>query len=258
MRPSSALFIAACSGGTPLHLDAAISLAALSGTWRDSAGNTGAWVFTAGAGAPGSPRPVPRLSFPGGVSGGGGTVTNVGAPTAASDAAKKGYVDAYAKTVRSTPVILTAYSASRTGDASVDSVAHAHQHDRVEWESRGDHHAVVGSARGERHPELLPRGKRAGPHGTARVLRRHGRLHAALTDWCALALRRYGSVSPGSRSMCRVAHGLRQQHVLVVGEPERVGNGASVDPGPDHRGETGRRRAQVHVLTDGAGGRRGI
>lgn len=44
--------------GTPVHTEATIDLATLSGTWRDSAGNTGTFVFTPGAAAPGAPRPV--------------------------------------------------------------------------------------------------------------------------------------------------------------------------------------------------------
>lgn len=43
-------------GGGPLHVDATISLATLGGTWRDSAGRAGAFVF--GPGAPGLPPPA--------------------------------------------------------------------------------------------------------------------------------------------------------------------------------------------------------
>jgi len=47
-------------GGAPVHLDATISLATLGGTWRDSAGRTGAFVFGPGtAGLP--PRPAGGL-----------------------------------------------------------------------------------------------------------------------------------------------------------------------------------------------------
>lgn len=46
-------------GGTPIHVDATISVASISGTWRDSAGNSGRFVFTPGAAAGGSPRPIP-------------------------------------------------------------------------------------------------------------------------------------------------------------------------------------------------------
>lgn len=44
-------------GGSPVHVEATISIGTLSGTWRDSAGATGAFVFTPGAAVPGSPRP---------------------------------------------------------------------------------------------------------------------------------------------------------------------------------------------------------
>lgn len=88
-------------GGTPLHLDATVSLPGASGTWRDSAGNTGAFALTAGAAVPGSPRPVPRASFPGGLSAGNTAIVNVGTPVAPSDAATKQYVDAATGLVRS-------------------------------------------------------------------------------------------------------------------------------------------------------------
>ncbi len=48
-------------GGVPVHVDAAISVASLGGTWRDSAGNIGSFIFTPGPSSGGSPRP------PGGV-----------------------------------------------------------------------------------------------------------------------------------------------------------------------------------------------
>jgi hypothetical protein len=46
-------------GGRPLHLDVTITLPTLSGTWRDSQGQTGSFVFTPGPAAAGPPRPVP-------------------------------------------------------------------------------------------------------------------------------------------------------------------------------------------------------
>jgi hypothetical protein len=46
-------------GGPPLHIDATVSLATISGTWRDSTGLTGAWTLAPGGGSGGSPRPVP-------------------------------------------------------------------------------------------------------------------------------------------------------------------------------------------------------
>jgi hypothetical protein len=47
--------------GTPggaVHLTATINLVTLGGTWSDSNGNTGLFVFTPGAGVPGSARPA--------------------------------------------------------------------------------------------------------------------------------------------------------------------------------------------------------
>ncbi len=52
------LNIVATPGGAPVHVDAEIALSTLGGTWRDSAGNTGAFIFTPGAGTGGSPRPA--------------------------------------------------------------------------------------------------------------------------------------------------------------------------------------------------------
>jgi len=46
-------------GGRSVHVDARISLATASGTWRDSAGNTG--TFALGGTAAGSPRPQPTI-----------------------------------------------------------------------------------------------------------------------------------------------------------------------------------------------------
>ena len=90
------LTIVTTPGGTPVHLDATISLATLSGTWRDSSGQTGPWTFIAGAGLGGGPRPVPVPAFVGGITVGGATITNVGAPVNGTDAANKAYVDAHA------------------------------------------------------------------------------------------------------------------------------------------------------------------
>ena len=46
-------------GGTPLHIDATIGLPSANGTWSDSGGNTGSFIFTPGASTGGSLRPVP-------------------------------------------------------------------------------------------------------------------------------------------------------------------------------------------------------
>lgn len=45
-------------GGAPAHIDAKISTGSFSGTWRDNAGNNGNFIFTPGASAGGSPRPL--------------------------------------------------------------------------------------------------------------------------------------------------------------------------------------------------------
>lgn len=50
------------TGGAPLHLDVTISLATVSGTWRDNTGQTGAWTFVPGGGLGGSARPAPVLA----------------------------------------------------------------------------------------------------------------------------------------------------------------------------------------------------
>jgi hypothetical protein len=52
------LSIVTAPGGVAVHVDAAIALPSLGGTWRDSAGHSGALVFTTGSGS-GVPRPVP-------------------------------------------------------------------------------------------------------------------------------------------------------------------------------------------------------
>jgi hypothetical protein len=53
------LTIVTAPGGQPVHVDAEVSLATLSGSWRGTAGGPGPFVFTPGAPAPGSPRPAP-------------------------------------------------------------------------------------------------------------------------------------------------------------------------------------------------------
>jgi hypothetical protein len=52
------LTIVATPGGRPVHVDAALPPGQFTGTWRDSAGASGAFVLTPGAGAGGSPRPL--------------------------------------------------------------------------------------------------------------------------------------------------------------------------------------------------------
>jgi Chaperone of endosialidase len=55
------LTIVTAPGAAPQHVDATITLAGLSGTWRDSAGRSGAFVFTPGSGTGGSVRPLTGL-----------------------------------------------------------------------------------------------------------------------------------------------------------------------------------------------------
>jgi hypothetical protein len=62
------LHVVTVPGGAPVSVDARISLASLSGTWSDSAGNGGAFAF--GASASGIPRPTPTPA-------GGGDITGV-------------------------------------------------------------------------------------------------------------------------------------------------------------------------------------
>ncbi len=45
-------------GGAPVHLNVAVSLPSINGTWRDSAGNTGPFAFNPALPAPGAPRPL--------------------------------------------------------------------------------------------------------------------------------------------------------------------------------------------------------
>ena len=49
-------------GATPIHIEATIDVS-LNGAWRDSAGNSGPFVLTPNARAPGAPRPVPSAGL---------------------------------------------------------------------------------------------------------------------------------------------------------------------------------------------------
>ncbi len=116
------LTVVTTPGGSPLHIDATITLAALSGTWRDSSGATGAWTFTPGAAVPGSTRPALRTSFPAGLSAGNTTITNVAAPVNGSDAATKTYVDSTARSLASLTMNISGYAA-RQGSGTTGDVA---------------------------------------------------------------------------------------------------------------------------------------
>lgn len=52
------LVVIGSPGGSPTLIDASINIADLSGTWRDSAGRNGNFLFTPGPGTGGSPRPA--------------------------------------------------------------------------------------------------------------------------------------------------------------------------------------------------------
>jgi len=58
------LAIVTAPGGAAVHVDAEITPATLSGTWRTSAGGNGTFTFTPGAPAPGYPRPLPVAPVP--------------------------------------------------------------------------------------------------------------------------------------------------------------------------------------------------
>jgi hypothetical protein len=49
-------------GGLPLHIDATVSPATVSGSWRDSTGQTGPWTFAPGGATSGTPRPLPSTA----------------------------------------------------------------------------------------------------------------------------------------------------------------------------------------------------
>lgn len=51
-------------GGVPVHTEATITIASLNGTWRDSAGNVGTFVFNPASPAAGAPRPVSTTGLP--------------------------------------------------------------------------------------------------------------------------------------------------------------------------------------------------
>lgn len=50
-------------GGAPLHTDARISIATISGTWSDNAAHSGTFAFVPGGGTGGSPRPGPTTAI---------------------------------------------------------------------------------------------------------------------------------------------------------------------------------------------------
>lgn len=99
------------AGGAPLHVDVVLPAGAVSGTWQDSAGHSGAWTFTPGAGAGGSARPAPVPVFPQGLSVSGATVSGVAPPVAGTDATNRTYVDTLVASRTSRALNLSAYAA---------------------------------------------------------------------------------------------------------------------------------------------------
>ena len=84
--------IVATPGAASVHVAASIDVATLGGTWRDSAGGSGNFVFTPGVGTGGTPRPLPlpptipviptaiKLFNDGGFLAGGGLAADAPAP----------------------------------------------------------------------------------------------------------------------------------------------------------------------------------
>jgi hypothetical protein len=109
--------IVTAPGGTPVHVDATISIATLGGTWRDSMGHNGTFVFTPGAAVSGSPRPV----LPGGVAPGSITTVQI-APAAVTGAqlAPDAVTDAAIAngTITTADLAVPAQAASVSGDLS--------------------------------------------------------------------------------------------------------------------------------------------
>ena len=58
------LTVVTVPGGAPVHVDADITLASLSGAWRDSTGATGSFAFAPGGASGGSPRPPVSATLP--------------------------------------------------------------------------------------------------------------------------------------------------------------------------------------------------
>lgn len=120
------LTIVTSATAAPVHLSASLSLPSVSGTWKDSTGQSGTYAFYAGGAVSGSARPAPVTAFPSGISLSNTTITNVAAPVNASDAATKGYVDGgiattrtYALGLASRSINIGAYGATADGASTL-------------------------------------------------------------------------------------------------------------------------------------------
>jgi hypothetical protein len=107
----------------PLHVSASLTLPSVSGTWKDSTGGTGSFVYYAGGAVTGASRPTPVTAFPSGLSVSNNTITNVAPPVNASDAATKGYVDGGIATTRSYALGLASRSRNFTAIGARSSAA---------------------------------------------------------------------------------------------------------------------------------------
>jgi hypothetical protein len=106
------------AGGASLSLDVTLPPGAVTGTWRDSAGRSGAWVFTPGAPVAGAARPAPVPAFVNGLSLSNTTIANVAAPVAPADATNKTYVDTLVASRTTRALNLSAFTA-RTHSGTV-------------------------------------------------------------------------------------------------------------------------------------------
>jgi hypothetical protein len=102
------LSVVATPGAAPVHVDVSLDLATIGGPWRDSFGNTGTFVFSPPAPAPGVPRPatgglISTVAAGAGLTGGGTTgavslSVNYGGSGAATTAARSDHTHAAAGT----------------------------------------------------------------------------------------------------------------------------------------------------------------
>ena len=176
------LNVVTAPGGRPVHVDAEITLGSFSGTWRDSAGASGSFAFTPGAGSGGSPRPLPStivLRPDGGFAASG--VEGVGAIPAEGAGTRMMWYPGKSA-FRAGLMATDAWDDPKVGRASV---AFGGEHDSERRVRHGDGHRYGGERPSQHgHGQLLV-GQRKQQHG-------HGLCH----DGWRLCQRRDG---PGQR-----------------------------------------------------------